>query len=313
MILSASDRMQAIPLRRRFLGAAPIGSLAALILLGLVVGCGSSGNQPPQPSQSPKLAEQPASDTAKQPPPRTVRTLASPETSVPATLLQMATKPSATDEVAADATSDATSEGSQALAANCAFQTLVEPGVGTEQWEQAQQKLLSLGPAAVPVLVEALENGDAFQRETAVTVLALMGSPSPEAVPALLKLLEDPSSFVRANAATALILSPQHAATAVPVLIDLLKSDDSQMRQLAATNLELLGPDVPIDVEKLADSLADGESADVLLPVVELLGRIGPAAGPAVPKLERIAFEHSGDLREAATHALNQIRSGQKE
>jgi hypothetical protein len=56
----------------------------------------------------------------------------------------------------------------------------------------------------------------------------------------------------------------------------------------------------------LAEAL-DAGPTDVVLPVVELLGRIGPAAEAAVPRLQQIAFEQEGEAGAAATAALEQI------
>ena len=92
----------------------------------------------------------------------------------------------------------------------------------------------------------------------------------------------------------------------------LLASDDPQLRQMAVTNLSNFGAEAAPFVPQLADVLDDGAS-DVVVPVVELLGRIGPAAEAAVPRLQQIAFEEEGEARTAATAALGQITPGERE
>lgn len=189
-----------------------------------------------------------------------------------------------------------------------AFDTLTTPDVATSRWEEAHQTLLQMGEGAVPVLVEELRHEDAFHRETAAMTLALMGTPAPSAIAPLQEALRDESQFVRANVATALILSPEHAQHAVPVLVELLEADDSQLRLMAASNLAAVGEEAASHVAELTRTIGEETSPEVLLPVVELLGRIGPAAIEAVPQLKRIEFEQTGDVRNAASHALSLIQ-----
>jgi HEAT repeat protein len=191
-------------------------------------------------------------------------------------------------------------QAEQALAA------LTSPTVTPEEWDTAHNRLVELGPAAVRVLAEALGSAEPLRREVAATVLAGLGPGASGAEQALLAALNDESPFVQANAATALCAIPGHEQHVIPVLTKLLTSDDPQLRQLAATNLGNFGSEAAPFVPQLADAL-DGGTTDVVLPVVELLGRIGPAAEAAVPKLQQIAFEQEGAARTAATAALEQI------
>lgn len=91
------------------------------------------------------------------------------------------------------------------------------------------------------------------------------------------------------------------------ILVGLLDSDDSQLRQMAATNLNAVGPEAGKHVEHLAKALTRDDPPEVLGPVVELLGRIGRPAQAAVPGLQKIVFERRGELRDAASIAIQLI------
>jgi HEAT repeat protein len=193
-------------------------------------------------------------------------------------------------------------------AAQEAFATLTAQDITAEQWEAAQEKLLAMGPSAVPVLAEGLKSSEVLPREMAASLLALLGPQSAAAEDALVAALNDESTFVRANAATALCLLPGHEEQVIPVLAALLESDDPQLRRMAATNLGNFGPEAVPIVPRLTAALDDGEP-EVLLPLVQLLGRIGAQAQGAAPKLKQIAFEQTGEVSAAATAALEQIEA----
>lgn len=187
-----------------------------------------------------------------------------------------------------------------------AWKRLNAPDVTPQEWEQAQSELIGLGAESVPVLVQALETGDPMQRELAVTLLIQLGPDVPGIDEPLLNALVDESPFVRANAATALSTRPGHEERVIPVLTELLSSDDLQLRQMAAANLNSFGPEAAACVPQLSQALVNAPP-EAILPIVELLGRIGPAAEAARPQLQQIAFEQQGDTRAAATAALERI------
>jgi HEAT repeat protein len=187
------------------------------------------------------------------------------------------------------------------------FETLLTPGIEPEEWDGAHQQLLELGSKAVPFLIRKLNTGNEIERETAATTLALIGPGAEEAVPVLVEALNDPADFVRANAAAALVQFPDQHPRAARVLVSLLKSSDPHLRQMAGMNLSALDGEAELDVDELAGILEAETAPEVLVPVVELLGRIGPAAGPAVPKLRQIAFDQPGDAGTAAAQAIQLI------
>lgn len=195
-----------------------------------------------------------------------------------------------------------------------AFQKLVVPLESVEDWERVNQALLNFGQEAVPYLSDRLTVGNNIERETAATTLVSMGPDAANAIPALRKGLQDEIAFVRANCAVVLVQFPDEVERAVPVLVKLLSHSDSALQQMAAMNLAVLGDEARLHVAELAEVLKQRpEDQEVLLPVVQLLGRIGPAASPAIPELKQIAFEKSGEVKEAATSAIQLIETGNKQ
>lgn len=184
---------------------------------------------------------------------------------------------------------------------------LSTPGLTLEEWEQTHADLVGLGESAIRVLARTLREGNDLEREQASMTLALFGSEAESAISALKGALEDSSEFVRANAAATLVQLPEHAAAAIPALVTLLKSSDPQLRQLAATNLHAAGPAAEQHVAELADALTLEQPSETLVPIVELLGQIGPAAGTAVPRLEQIAGQQQGEVSAAASQAIQLI------
>ncbi|QDT32472.1 HEAT repeat domain-containing protein [Thalassoglobus polymorphus] len=194
-----------------------------------------------------------------------------------------------------------------------AFEKLVTPANSIEAWEQAHQAVLDLGEEVVPLLADRLKNGNNIERETAASTLISFGPDAEGAIPELRSALKDPVPFVRANAAITLVQFPKEAPQAVSVLVTLLEHDDPTLQQMAAMNLSVLGEDASSHVDDLTRILDTTEGPELLLPVVELLGRIGPAAETAVPKLKQIAFEQKGEVGAAANSAIQLIQTESQE
>ena len=102
--------------------------------------------------------------------------------------------------------------------------SLIEPlsikplAAWTEQ-EAAAEALGRIGAAAVPALVESLQNPDAAVRLKAIEVLGRMGDDAKDAVPQLVRLLDDPDLNVRKAAARTLGRIGPAAQQAVPALM----------------------------------------------------------------------------------------------
>ncbi len=187
-----------------------------------------------------------------------------------------------------------------------AFDKLFEPGLEGDKWETVHMSLVEAGADAVPVLKKALESKDVSRREQASSILSLLGAVGEPAVPQLLNSLSDESAFVRATSAAALASFSAHQEKAKSTLLELLDSRDPELRRLAATNLSILGESASDLVPRLTVALDDADT-EVVRPIAQLLGQIGGPARPALPKLQKIAFEQKGEVKEAATLAVEMI------
>lgn len=195
----------------------------------------------------------------------------------------------------------------QEQAARIAFQTMTSPGVSTEEWEAANQKLQEIGPPALPVLVEGLGSEETVRREMASTVLALFGPAAEPAAQELIKALEDKSIFVRANVAAALLQMPEHVDRVVPVLAEFLAGEDVELRRMAATNLAAVDIEQARPLMPQLITALDDSDREVVYYAVQLLGRMGPDAAMALPKLRALANHEDPQLKSAVETAILQI------
>lgn len=187
-----------------------------------------------------------------------------------------------------------------------AFEKLLGGTLDVDAWEQTQQSIIDAGPGAASLLARELESPDVARREQASSIVVLLGSGAEAAVPALQKAVSDSSAFVRANAAAALAQFPDHRDVAKQALVKLLDAEEPELRRLAAMNLSLLGSQAEDLVPRLTLAL-DDKDTEVVRPIAQLLGEIGPPAKPALEKLQQIAFEQEGEVKEAATQAVQKI------
>jgi HEAT repeat protein len=206
--------------------------------------------------------------------------------------------------------------------------------------------LASLGQAAVPRLIKALENDD--MQSLAVEVLRRLGPQAKDAVPALVLELKDPDPEYRREVEFALAAIGPAAKTAVPALVEHMTSDEPRVRYTACYALGKIGPDAadaipklrenvtsddkflkvasvwallhiqPADkalqtmaVPLLAKSLEESDRELVKVESASALGKIGASAKSAIPALQKAAQEaESPKVRAAAQEALKKIQGG---
>ena len=99
--------------------------------------------------------------------------------------------------------------------------------------------LTKMGKDAVPVLIQALQDGSRGIRASAAGVLGQIGSGAVDAMPALIQVLRDQNPEVRQYAAGA--LGHIAAVDAVPALMQALKDQNPKVRNNAAWALEQIG------------------------------------------------------------------------
>jgi hypothetical protein len=110
---------------------------------------------------------------------------------------------------------------------------------GNPDWKVRMEGLVRLpkaGPAAVPVLVDALKNGSPSTREFAAQVLAVAADPSTR--PALVRALDDPEPRVRIYALKALSMLGRLDPTEEPYRRILAEDAEWHVRQSLAWALE---------------------------------------------------------------------------
>ena len=177
----------------------------------------------------------------------------------------------------------------------------------------AEKAIRRIGSAAVPALVQGLENEDAGVRATAAQALGFLGPAAEGAVPALAKAIEDEYDGVRHLAVQTLSYIGPAAQAAVPALVKAL--DDEDMRGSAVYTLLLIDPAArrigPEGVPSLIGALSDIDKR-VCCKAARILRSIGPAAKAAVPALKQVLEDTRGlghDKEQARAEAAGALGS----
>lgn len=162
--------------------------------------------------------------------------------------------------------------------------------------------------AAVPALIEALNDPDERVRDQAVQALGRIGPAALPAVPALTESLK--TSETAWEVASALGAIGRSAAAAVPALAAALGHPSHLVRSAAAEALGKIGPGAGASVSALAAVLQDSDP-HVRWRAAEALGEIGAAAATAVPALIRNLQDEESYWQAART--LGRIGGGSPE
>jgi len=140
----------------------------------------------------------------------------------------------------------------------------------------------------------------------ATSALEKMGPAAEAAIPALIEALENEKITTSERGDAAFALGGIGKA-AVPSLIETLKRGDKIARAWAAYALNRIGPDAKSAVSALVGALGDEwwsarENAAIAL------GRIGPDAKSAVSALEEALKDENERVRETANFSLEMIQ-----
>jgi len=200
--------------------------------------------------------------------------------------------------------------------------------------------LVGLGQAGeeeIPALVEELQSPDATVRAESADDLRSLGPKARAAAAALATLLDDSVPRVRMSAAAALLRITPDAPRPLRVLAEGLESTDAAVRRHATRAVGLAGAAAAPLAGRLAALLGDADeltrvaalqsiatlgpaaaaACDAVVPLLDrpemgadaadALGRIGPAARPALKRLAEMLSAESAALRWAAVRAMAQI------
>jgi HEAT repeat protein len=169
-----------------------------------------------------------------------------------------------------------------------------------------------IGPGAAPAvdaLAKLVGDKDVQLSTEAVLALGKIGPDAKSAVPALMKALEQ-ENCPNAHAIIYTLgrIGP-NAASAEPLLLKAMKSEDRSLAVVSAWTFTKIGPHsdkpkmaVRVFVACLSDALPETRKA-----AAEGLADMGPAARDAVPALRKALSDDSKPVREAAEKALQAV------
>ncbi len=200
--------------------------------------------------------------------------------------------------------------------------------------------LVGLGQAGeeeIPALVGKLQSPDATVRAESADDLRSLGPKAGAAAAALKALLDDPVPRVRMSAAAALLRIVPQDPRPLRVLSEGLESTDAAVRRHATRAVGLAGAAAVPLAGRLAALLTEADeltrvaalqsiatlgpaaaaACDAVVPLLDqpetaadaadALGRMGPAARPALKRLAEMLSAESAALRWAAVRAMAQI------
>ena len=131
----------------------------------------------------------------------------------------------------------------------------------SEMQSQCRKDLRSLGilpKEAMPILDDALKEGDKEERRAAAEALGKAGGAARVEIPALGEALKDRDRDVRWAAADALGNLGNSAKESIPALTEVIRSDrDADVRKRALRSLEDIDKDVKLSVQALILAMKD--------------------------------------------------------
>jgi len=198
-----------------------------------------------------------------------------------------------------------------------------------EQRDQLPRILATIGPAAVPDLIDRLDDPNEHVRAVAVSTLGRLRATA--AWPRMAELVSDPSDLVRLGLAEALgeaggppppvaarrgrgrrvpaVAAADPVAVAVPALRAALTDSAAAVRAQAAASLGRLGAAAAAATPDLTARLTDADET-VRGRAAEALGQLGAADPRTVPALAGLLDDPSPAIRAAAARALGAMRGG---
>ena len=188
---------------------------------------------------------------------------------------------------------------------------LAQPGI--------VQDIEALGEAAVPALIDAMNDGDARLRHQSIEILGRMGQDAAAATPHLIDSLTDDEAQIRRNAAWALGRVGEQAGDAMPVLLKTALDHEWDVRADAVWAMGKVIEDTGefgiVDANLVEAVIAhlDDQNYHVRWSAAWSLARFGPGAEAALPALVEALDDHNFEVRASAAVALGRIASSHHE
>ncbi len=188
------------------------------------------------------------------------------------------------------------------------IQALKDPDTGVRG--MAAWVLGEIGPKAedaAPVLTEMLSNRDGWVRSMAApSLVKILGRKATAAVPDLIEGLQDEDEETRRDSLVALRMLGPAAKEAAPEIVQTLRGNNGSLRLLAAETLWRVNYDVETLVPILITWLEDGDK-DLRAGAARLLGRIGPDSPATTAALVSRLNDEDGEVRGTVAEALEKI------
>ncbi len=162
-----------------------------------------------------------------------------------------------------------------------------------------------IGHASTPWLIEATKDFDPNRRRAIVGAIAQIGPGAEAAVPRLIELLQDPDGMVRQRAAYALnaIGTPW-----ITGLLDAIKNGNSEAREMAANELVVMYR-APFQASKALAEMADDPSPSTRRKAIETFIDLRRTDTIALRVFTNALSDESPEVRMAATNALSRLPS----
>jgi HEAT repeat protein len=162
-----------------------------------------------------------------------------------------------------------------------------------------------IGAASTPWLIEATKDFDPNRRRAIVGAIGQIGPGAEAAVPKLIELLQDPDGMVRQRAAYALnaIGTPW-----ITRLLETIKNGGSEAREAAANEL-LTMYRAPFQASKALGEMADDPSPSTRRKAIETFTALRRTDTIALRVFTNALTDQSADVRAAATNALSRLAS----
>jgi HEAT repeat protein len=137
--------------------------------------------------------------------------------------------------------------------------------------------LVKIGTNALPVLIDALTNGNRYARMEVAGAIGYLREAGEPAVPGLVEYIKYDDSSVRANAIASLQAMPKQPDIAVPALLAALADPDAGVRGNAATVLKKYGEvEAEATIPRLVQVATQDENQLLRFRAAEILRALAP-------------------------------------